>query len=139
MVYRKIGVLLSRIELFLYFYFGWKKYLIFINVELYKLVIEFLKFDIYKFFFLIRVVKVYKVFVEKFEMLFDVVYIMINFLIFVGKVFIGSLISMVMVFWVNKDMFDEFSNFVVLNSLVFMVYVDDVVFFGLKILKGFVV
>ncbi|EAS1863822.1 RNA-directed DNA polymerase [Salmonella enterica] len=136
-VHRKIGVLLSRIELPPYLHSGRKKHSTLTNVESHKLATELLKLDIHKFFPSTRAAKVYKAFVEKFEMSPDVAYIMTNLSTFAGKVPTGSPISMAMAFWANKDMFDELSNLAASNSLVFTAYVDDVAFSGSKIPKGF--
>lgn len=136
-VHRKIGVLLGRIELPPYFHSGRKKHSTLTNAESHKQAIELLKLDIHKFFPSTRAAKVYKVFLEKFEMSPDVAYVMTNLTTFAGKVPTGSPISMAMAFWANKDMFDELSNLAASNSLVFTAYVDDIAFSGSKIPKGF--
>lgn len=136
-VHRKIGVLLSRIELPQYLHSGRKKHSTLTNAESHKQATELLKLDIHKFFPSTRAAKVYKAFVEKFEMSPDVAYVMTNLATFAGKVPTGSPISMAIAFWANKDMFDELSNLAASNSLVFTAYVDDVAFSGSKIPKGF--
>lgn len=136
-VHRKIGILLSRIELPPYLHSGRKKHSTLTNAESHKQAIELLKLDIHKFFPSTRATKVYKAFVEKFEMSPDVAYVMTNLATYAGKVPTGSPISMAMAFWANKDMFDELSNLAASNNLVFTAYVDDVAFSGSKIPKGF--
>lgn len=136
-VHRKIGVLLSRIELPPYLHSGRKKHSTLTNAESHKQATELLKLDIHKFFPSTKAAKVYKAFVDKFEMSPDVAYVMTNLATFAGKVPTGSPISMAIAFWANKDMFDELSNLAVSNSLVFTAYVDDVAFSGSKIPKGF--
>ncbi|ELY4458946.1 RNA-directed DNA polymerase [Cronobacter sakazakii] len=136
-VHRKIGVLLSRIELPPYLHSGRKKHSTLTNAESHKQATELLKLDIHKFFPSTRAAKVYKAFVDKFEMSPDVAYVMTNLATFAGKVPTGSPISMAIAFWANKDMFDELSNLAASHSLVFTAYVDDVAFSGSKIPKGF--
>ncbi|EML4353395.1 reverse transcriptase family protein [Enterobacter hormaechei] len=136
-VHRKIGFLLSRIELPPYLHSGRKKHSTLTNAESHKQATELLKLDIHKFFPSTRAAKVYKAFVDKFEMSPDVAYVMTNLATFAGKVPTGSPISMAIAFWANKDMFDELSNLAASNSLVFTAYVDDVAFSGSKIPKGF--
>ena len=136
-VHRKIGVLLSRIELPPYLHSGRKKHSTLTNAESHQQATELLKLDIHKFFPSTRAAKVYKAFVDKFEMSPDVAYVMTNLATFAGKVPTGSPISMAIAFWANKDMFDELSNLAASNSLVFTAYVDDVAFSGSKIPKGF--
>ncbi|KTQ50779.1 reverse transcriptase family protein [Enterobacter cancerogenus] len=136
-VHRKIGVLLSRIELPPYLHSGRKKHSTLTNAESHKQATELLKLDIHKFFPSTRAAKVYKAFVDKFEMSPDVAYVMTNLATFAGKVPTGSPISMAIAFWANKDMFDELSNLAASNSLIFTAYVDDVAFSGSKIPKGF--
>ena len=136
-VHRRLGVLLSRIELPLYLHSGRKKHSTLTNAESHKQATELLKLDIHKFFPSTSAAKVYKAFVEKFEMSPDVAYVMTNLATFAGKVPTGSPISMAMAFWANRDMFDELSNLATSNSLVFTAYVDDVAFSGSKIPKGF--
>ncbi|MEH3983172.1 reverse transcriptase family protein [Enterobacter ludwigii] len=136
-VHRKIGVLLSRIELPPYLHSGRKKHSTLTNAESHKQATELLKLDIHKFFPSTRAAKVYKAFVDKFEMSPDVAYVMTNLATFAGKVPTGSPISMAIALWANKDMFDELSNLAASNSLIFTAYVDDVAFSGLKIPKGF--
>ncbi|WP_312778374.1 reverse transcriptase family protein [Pseudescherichia sp.] len=135
-VHRKIGALLSRIELPPYLHSGRKKHSTLTNAESHKQATELLKLDIHKFFPSTKAAKVYKAFAEKFEMSPDVAYIMTNIVTFAGKVPTGSPISMAMAFWANKDMFDELSKLAASNTLVFTVYVDDVAFSGAKIPKG---
>lgn len=136
-VHRKIGVLLSRIELPPYLHSGRKKHSTLTNAVSHQQATELLKLDIHKFFPSTRAAKVYKAFVDKFEMSPDVAYVMTNLATFAGKVPTGSPISMAIAFWANKDMFDELSNLAASNSLVFTAYVDDVAFSGSKIPKGF--
>lgn len=136
-VHKKIGVMLSRIELPPYLHSGRKKHSTLTNAKSHKQATELLKLDIHKFFPSTRAAKVYKAFVEKFEMSPDVAYVMTNLATFAGKVPTGSPISMAMAFWANRDMFDELSNLAASNSLVFTAYVDDVAFSGSKIPKGF--
>ncbi|MFV8925729.1 reverse transcriptase family protein [Serratia fonticola] len=136
-VHRRIGVLLSRIELPPYLHSGRKKHSTRTNAESHRHATELLKLDIHKFFPSTKAAKVYKAFVEKFEMSPDVAYVMTNLATFAGKVPTGSPISMAMAFWANRDMFDELSKLAVSNNLVFTAYVDDVAFSGSKIPKGF--
>ncbi|AXF63639.1 reverse transcriptase family protein [Leclercia sp. W17] len=136
-VHKRIGALLSRIELPSYLHSGRKKHSTLTNAESHRQATELLKLDIHKFFPSTRAAKVYKAFVEKFEMSPDVAYVMTNLATFAGKVPTGSPISMAMAFWAHKDMFDELSHLAASSSLVFTAYVDDVAFSGSKIPKGF--
>ncbi|EOV0827829.1 reverse transcriptase family protein [Cronobacter sakazakii] len=136
-VHKRIGALLSRIELPPYLHSGRKKHSTLTNAESHRQATELLKLDIHKFFPSTKAAKVYKAFVEKFEMSPDAAYIITNLVTFAGKVPTGSPISMAMAFWANKDMFDELSDLAASHSLVFTVYVDDVAFSGTKIPKGF--
>lgn len=136
-VHKRIGALLSRVELPPYLHSGRKKHSTLTNAESHRQATELLKLDIHKFFPSTRAAKVYKAFVEKFEMSPDVAYVITNLATFAGKVPTGSPISMAMAFWANKDMFDELGNLAAANGLVFTTYVDDVAFSGTKIPKGF--
>lgn len=136
-VHKRIGSLLSRVELPPYLHSGRKKHSTLTNAESHRQATELLKLDIHKFFPSTKAAKVYKAFVDKFEMSPDVAYIMTNLSTFAGKVPTGSPVSMAMAFWANKDMFDELSSLAASNSLVFTAYVDDVAFSGAKIPKGF--
>ncbi|HHI0460797.1 TPA: reverse transcriptase family protein [Escherichia coli] len=136
-VHKRIGILFSRIELPQYLHSGRKKHSTLTNAESHRHATELLKLDIHKFFPSTSAAKVYKAFVEKFEMSPDVAYVMTNLATFAGKVPTGSPISMAIAFWANKDMFDELSNLATLSNLVFTAYVDDVAFSGAKIPKGF--
>lgn len=135
--HKRIGNLLSRIELPKYLHSGRKNHSTFSNAESHKQAVELLKLDIHKFFPSTSGAKVYRAFLEKFEMSPDVAYLMTNLVTYAGKIPTGSPISMAMAFWANKDMFDELSDLATSNSLVFTVYVDDVAFSGEKIPKGF--
>ena len=64
-VHRRIGVLLSRIELPPCLHSGRKKHSTLTNAESHKLATELLKLDIHKFFPSTRAAKVYKAFVDK--------------------------------------------------------------------------
>lgn len=136
-VHKRIGSLLSRVELPPYLHSGRKKHSTLTNAESHRQATELLKLDIHKFFPSTKAAKVYKAFVEKFEMSPDVAYIMTNLSTFAGKVPTGSPVSMAMAYWANKDMFDELSSLAASSSLVFTAYVDDVAFSGAKIPKGF--
>lgn len=136
-VHKRIGALLSRVELPPYLHSGRKKHSTLTNAECHRQATELLKLDIHKFFPSTKAAKVYKAFVEKFEMSPDVAYVMTNLATFAGKVPTGSPISMAMAFWANKDMFDELSELATSHNLIFTAYVDDIAFSGLKIPKGF--
>lgn len=136
-VHRRIGVLMSRIQLPAYLHSGRKKHSTLTNAESHRKAIELLKLDIHKFFPSTNAAKVYRAFVEKFEMTPDVAYLMTNLVTYAGKVPTGSPISMAIAFWANKDMFDELSQLAVSHNLIFTAYVDDVAFSGVKIPKGF--
>lgn len=136
-VHRRIGFLLSRIELPPYLHSGRKKHSTLTNANAHRQATELLKLDIHKFFPSTKAAKVYKSFIEKFEMSPDVAFVMTNLATFAGKVPTGSPISMAMAFWAHKDMFDELNKLATSSNLVFTVYVDDVAFSGSKIPKGF--
>ncbi|SCC63223.1 reverse transcriptase family protein [Kosakonia oryziphila] len=136
-VHKRIGALLSRIELPPYLHSGRKKHSTLTNAKCHRHATELLKLDIHKFFPSTKAAKVYKAFAEKFEMSPDVAYLMTNLVTFAGKVPTGSPISMAMAFWANRDMFDTLSELASSNNLVFTAYVDDVAFSGSKIPKGF--
>lgn len=136
-VHKRIGALLSRIELPRYLHSGRKKHSTVTNAESHKYANELLKLDIHKFFPSTTAAKVHRAFVEKFQMSPDVAYLMTNLVTCGGKVPTGSPISMAMAFWANKDMFDGLSELAASNGLVFTAYVDDVAFSGEKIPKGF--
>lgn len=136
-VHKRIGILFSRIELPQYLHSGRKKHSTLTNAESHRHATELLKLDIHKFFPSTSAAKVYKAFVEKFEMSPDVAYVMTNLATFAGKVPTGSPISMAVAFWANKDMFDELSKLAASSNLIFTAYVDDIAFSGSKIPKGF--
>lgn len=73
-VHKRIGTLLSRIELPAYLHSGRKKHSTLTNAESHRHATELLKLDIHKFFPSTKAAKVYKAFTEKFEMSPDVAY-----------------------------------------------------------------
>lgn len=136
-VHKRIGTLLSRIELPNYLHSGRKKHSTITNAESHRFAIQLLKLDIHKFFPSTTAAKVHQMFVEKFEMSPDAAYLMTNIVTCEGKVPTGSPISMAIAFWANKNMFDALYELANSNNLVFSAYVDDVAFSGERIPKGF--
>lgn len=136
-IHKKIGKLLNRIEQPDYLHSGRKKRSIITNAKVHQSSLQLLKLDIQKFFPSTSGAKIFKLFLNEFQMQPDVAHMITNLVTYNSCVPTGSPLSMALAFWANKPMFDELNKLAVNNHLDFSVYVDDVAFSGEKIPKGF--
>ncbi|MBD8216730.1 reverse transcriptase family protein [Erwinia persicina] len=136
-IHKKIGSLLNRIEQPDYIHSGRKKRSIITNAKVHQNSYQLLKLDIHKFFPSTSGSKIYRLFVNDFQMQPDVAHLLTNLVTYNYSVPTGSPLSMVLAYWANKSMFDELYQLANENDLDFSVYVDDVAFSGEKIPKGF--
>ena len=137
LAHKRIGKILSRIEMPSYLHSGRKKHSTLTNARAHIKANELLKLDIHHFFPSTTAARVYNLFHRKFDMSPDVAYLITNFVTYSGRIPTGSPISMALAFWANWEMFDEINKLAISHDLVFTVYVDDLAFSGEKIPKGF--